>query len=245
MLLLFSFHASANDIASEKYCFSSPAESSLAKDKFRAVQVPSDQLTIDGRCFIIQMNGHRHELVQRFIRSSFPHVAITFSSENLRHEPCKLKVEKEKSKQGDSFEVGINQGATINQTESNGSGTDIMKIQTLKEFNLRVDQDEIKGSCRFINPNRYEIKFEVRKNPQQIVPTIVPPGTIVELNETPPDQETSTLMTTIQLNRGEKIEVGSTVKNLRDKGHDVSIQPNLKMETASQISSEKVFLSLD
>lgn len=245
MLLLFSLHASADDVASEKYCFTSPAESSLAKDKFRAVQVPSDQLTMDGRCFTIQMSEHRHELVQRFIRSSFPHVAITFSSEDLRREPCKLKVEKEKSKQGDSFEVGINQGPAINQTTSNGSGTDVMKIQTLKDFNLTVDQDEIRGNCRFINPNRYEIKLEVRKNPKPIVPTTLPPGTIVVLNETPPDQETSTLMTTIQLNRGERIEVGSTVKNLREKGHDVSIQPNLKIETSSQISAEKVFLSLD
>ncbi|WPU66016.1 hypothetical protein [Peredibacter starrii] len=242
ILLLFSLQAFASDPASEKYCFGSPAESSTAREKFRAIQVPSDQLTMDGKCFTIQMSEHRHELIQRFIRSSFPNVSISFSSEDVRRDPCQLKVEKEKSKHLDSTQVGLD---VLNQSTSTTNGSDVLKIQTLKDFNLTVDQDEIKGRCRFINPNRYEISLEVRKNPKPIVPVNLPPGTIVALNNPPPDQETSMLSTTLQLNRGERIEIGSIVKNLRDKGHDVSINPELKVETSSQSASEKVFLSVD
>ncbi|WP_408098931.1 hypothetical protein ACJVC5_08430 [Peredibacter sp. HCB2-198] len=242
IMLLFSLQAFASDPAAEKYCFSSVNESAVAREKFKAIQVPSDQLTMDGRCFTIQMSEHRHELVQRFIRSSFPNVSISFSSEDLRRDPCQLKVEKEKIKDQTSTELSLN---GPQQTSHTATGSDVLKIQTLKEFNLTVDQDEIKGSCRFINQNRYEISLEVRRNPKPLVPTTLPPGTLVVVNNPPPDQETSTLTTTLQLNRGERIEIGSVVKNLRDKGHDVSIKPDLKFETSSQTSSEKVFLSVD
>jgi len=242
MLLLFSLQASASDPASEKYCFGSPHESAIAREKFKAIQVPSDQLTMDGRCFTIQMSEHRHELIQRFMRSSFPGVSISFSSEDVRRDPCELKVEKEKNKEQNGTEISLN---GLNQSTSTMNGSDVLKIQTLKDFQLTVDQDEIKGRCRFINPNRYEISLEVRKNPKPLVPTTLPPGTIVVVNNPPPDQETSTLSTTIQLNRGERIEIGSIVKDLRNKGHDVSISPELKVESSSQNGSEKVFLSVD
>lgn len=230
MLILFSLTAKASEIASEKYCFSSPTQGLEARVKFKAIQVPADTVTMDGRCFTIQMGDHRHELIQRFIRSSYPNVNITFSSKDLRREPCKLKVEKEISKESESLQLGT----TLRQTETLGKSHDEMKIQTLKEFSLVVNQDEIKGLCRYITPDRYEITIEVRKNPK---PTY--------FGYQPSDQETSTLQTVLQLNRGSKIEMGSTIKELRNKGHDVSIEPNLKIEASSQLASEKIFLSLD
>ena len=176
------------------------------------------------------MSDHRHELIQRFMRTSFSDVVISFSSKDVRREPCKLKVEKEITKVGESLQ--INSG--LRQTETQGHARDEMKIQTLKEFNLVVNQDEIKGECRFITPERYEVTLIVSKNPKPTYP-----------GYQSPDQETSTLQTVLQLNRGSRIEIGSTVKDLREKGHIVSIEPQLKVENSSHTASEKVFLSLD
>jgi hypothetical protein len=119
-----------------------------------------------------------------------------------------------------------------------------MDIQTLKDFELTVDQDQVKGTCRYINQNRYEIALEVRKNIKPIVPVALPPGTIVVLNQAPPDQETSVIQTQIQLSRGERIELGGVIKKANGKDRTVNIKPEFNIETSDHNSTEKVFLSL-
>ena len=244
-LLLFSFLAQADDMSSEKYCFSSPSQSFSAKQKLSAIQVPSDFVTSDDSCMVVQMRPHRRELIQRFILNAFPGTSVSYSSEDVQREPCKLKVEKIKVKTGDELEAGLNQqGIVLNKTDTAGTASETMQIQTIKDFELSVDQDEIKGTCRYINSNRYEISLTVRKNPKPIVPVGLPPGTIVVLNQPPPDQETMVLQTQLQLSRGDKIDIGGVVKDLKYKNKTVDIKPDLKHETSEQTSSEKVWLSL-
>lgn len=243
LLLLFSTLSFAEEMSSEKYCFSTTTL--IAQKKFSAIQVPSDGVTVDENCLVIQMRPHRRELIQKFMLSSLPGAYVAFSSEDLQRETCKLKVEKVKTKIADNLDVGLNQqSGSISQTDSSGSANETMDIQTLKEFELTVDQDQVKGTCRYINQNRYEIALEVRKNPKPIVPVALPPGTIVVLNQPPPDQETSVIQTQIQLSRGERIELGSVIKKANFKDRVVDIKPEFKIEATDQTSSEKVFLSL-
>lgn len=246
LLLLSSILALAQDVSSEKYCFTSEREAMSAKRKFEAIQVPSDKVSDDGNCLVVTMSSHRRELIQRYFRSSYPHVQISFSSEELQTEPCRLKVEKEKWKTSKNISVNMqNHFPSADANEARLTGTDILQIETLKNFALSVDQDEIRGSCRYITPNRYEIDLEVRKTPKPLLPP-VPAGTVVVLTNPvpPPDQETMFLKTTLQINRGERIDIGTIVKDLRNKETSVDISPSLKIESKDQDSSEKVFLSL-
>lgn len=230
LLLLFSFLVLAEENDSEKYCFSTAEEGLTAKHKFKAVQIPSDQVTQDENCLIIQMRPHRREIIQRYILSSFPHASISFSSASITREPCLLKVEKEKINKSTNLSV-INQ--QLSAQKEQGATTEVMQIQTLKEFAFTVDQDEIKGSCRFINSNRYEISIEVRKNAKLPIAGNLPP----------PDQETMTLQTVLQLTRGEKIELGSIVRNLKHKDGQIDLTPKIEIGSMNQQETEKVFLS--
>lgn len=243
MLVLFSGLSFAQDMSSEKYCFST-ISAAQAEKKLAAILVPSDVVTKDENCLIVQMRPHRRELIQRYVLSSIPGTSISFSSEDVRREPCKLKVEKIKNKNANDQQIGFDGNIIANRTTTEGSGTETMEIQTLKDFDLSVDQDEIKGSCRFINPTRYEITIQVRKNPKPITPVIVPAGTIVVTNQAPNDQETALLETTLQLNNGERIEIGEIVKKLKDKSTHADIKDGLNNETTQQNIREKVFLSL-
>lgn len=234
MLLLFSFLSQAEDMSSEKYCFATKQHSLSAAQKFKAIQVSSDMVTVDDQCLIIQMRPHRREIIQRYLLSTFPGAYVAFSSENSRRDPCQLKVEKEKVKEADNLEIGNRNNIVINKTNQNTLSSETMQIQTLKDFELTVDQDQIKGSCRYLNADRYEISIEVRRNPK------------LPLINTQPaeDQETMTLQTQLQLTRGERIELGSVVRNLRDKNHQVDITPNIEMNRSNQKVSESVFLSI-
>lgn len=245
MLVLFLTNSIADDMASERYCFRSSSESLQARAKVTGIQVSSDVVTVDDECLVIQMRPHRRELIQRFILSSYPDAKISFSSAEIKRDPCLLKVEKIKSLNAKEISVGAN-GEQIfaNESTTTGNGSETMEIQTLKEFQLTVNQDEIKGECRLINPRRYEISITVSKLPKPIVPVNTPPGTIVVLNNPPPPQETMTLQTQLQLDLGQRVELGEIVKNLRDKNRRVDISPEAQIGTEQNTSVEKVFLSI-
>jgi hypothetical protein len=243
MLLLFTslLHAD-DDMSSEKYCFSIPPQ--IARQKLSAIQVPSDVVSEDGNCLVVQMRPHRRELIQKYMLSAIPGASVNFSSAEIKSQPCKLKVEKEKTKITEQTDVALNQFPAAATTKIEKNGSEDIQIETLGAFELTVDQDQVKGNCRFIHSDRYEITLEVRKNLKPIIPVELPPGAIVIVNQVPTDQETSVLKTQVQLRRGEKIEVGSVLKKANVKDQQVEINPNLIIETESQHTSEKVFLSL-
>lgn len=245
LLVLFLFPAFAEEMSSEKYCFRSPTESLKARAKFSGIQVSSDVVTVDDECLVIQMKTHRRTLIQKFILSSYPDATIPFSSAEDKRDPCRLKVEKIKTINDQSVVVAADKNQILaNETRTTGSGSETMEIQTLKEFQFSVDQDEIKGECRYITPNRYEISIKVAKNPRPIVPANLPHGTVVVLNAPPPEEETMMLQTQVQLQTGQKIELGEVVKKLRDNNHKVEISPSAKVGTDKRTSSEQVFLSI-
>lgn len=244
LLVLFSSSAFSAEMSSEKYCFSSKRQSELAKQKISMIKLPTDVIRDDGQCLVVQMESHRRELLQRYTLMNFPDMRVTFSSEEIRREPCRLKVEKEKIQTREENQVGFNQSPYVTTTITDKSASETMEVVTLKDFELTVDQDQIKGSCRYITSNRYEVILEVRKNARPLVPVALPPGSIVVVQGTPPDQETSVLSTHIQLSRGERLNLGEVVKNLKDKNAHVDVKPEVRSETGQQKSTESVFLSL-
>jgi hypothetical protein len=237
LLLLFATLASADDMSSEKYCFPSAAQSAVAKQKFSMIQVPSDTATTDGNCLVIQMRPHRRELIQKYILSSVLGASVSFSSAEIQREICKLKVEKEKMKESEKTNIDVNQNLEVAASNTQGTINETMQIETMGEFEFSVDQDQIKGTCLSRNSNRYEIVLEVRKNPRPIISPFI--------TQPPPDQEISVLKTQLLLSRGERIEVGNILKELKNKDNKVDINPTLNIETASQNTLEKVFLSIN
>ncbi|MBA2404150.1 MAG: hypothetical protein H0V66_05215, partial [Bdellovibrionales bacterium] len=122
----------------------------------------------------------------------------------------------------------------------------VTTIQTLREFELTVNQDVVKGECRAINPTRYEITLEVRKEAIPLIPP-VPAGTIVVVPaaQAMRVQETSRLQTTLQLNNGERIEIGSVVRNLTNGTSNLDINSGAAIEKTTGLQNEKVFLSIE
>ncbi len=235
LLLLFSVLSYAEETATEKYCFSSGLQALQARQKYKAIEVGSDTVTVDENCLIIQMRPHRREIIQRYILSNMAGARLTFSSETTRRDPCRLKVEKVKTSQSKNINGQVNKiGLSLEEKSTHQNASEISQIQTLKEFELTMNQDQIKGNCRYITSDRYEISLEVRKNPKPV---------LVE-TERPEDQETMVIQTQLQLTRGERIEVGSIIRKESDKNRQVKISPEGTIDSMNQQESEKVFLSL-
>ena len=245
---LFLSLALAQNASVEEYCFSSSVKMKQVSQRLKFIMVPADKIEENERCFTVSTPEHRRELIQNYVRNLAPNVQISFSSAEIKREPCHIKVEKIKKKISDSTEIGVNPQIEFNaqKRESNSTSTDTSKIQTLKEFGLTVNQDSIKGECRFINPNLYEIKIEVTKEAIPLIPP-VPPGTVVIIPnaEVPKTQETAHLSTTLQLTRGQRIEIGSVVKQMRNGANKIDLNSGAGIDQAADQANETVFLSLD
>jgi hypothetical protein len=242
--LLFITVLFAQENSVERYCYSSPAEMKASFLRARPVFVPADQVTEDESCLVVQMRPHRRELIQTYLRGINPNVSISFSSAEIKRDPCRIKVEKIKNldAQKTSGEINRNSGV-IEATTTKSASVDTLQIVTLNDFELMVNFESIKGVCRYITPTKYEISLEVRKD----LRPLSPPGTIVILrsNELPPPQQTSLVKTSLQLNQGDRIEIGSLIQDLKGSKAEINGDPAASGSIDSGANRERVFLSLD
>lgn len=242
MLLWLIFLTLASHADSiETFCFEDSLNKSAAIKSLEPLLLPADKVSFEESCFTLVTADHRRELLQRFIRNRHPEATVSFSSEELRKEACRLKVEKTRIDQDSNSSIGL-RGAGVTERKSRGMETS--KIQTINDFELAVNQNIIQGSCRFITPERYEIKLTVRKDLKPLHPP-VSPGVIVIVNGRPPDQETSQLSTTVQLQKGERVQIGTMNQKRKNEGKDLGLPPRAQVKNLETSSSEEIYLSID
>jgi hypothetical protein len=243
--LLFLALARAEDLALERYCFSSPQKMQTVSQRLKVILVPSDQVEKEPYCLSIAMKPHRRELIQAYIRQIEPHTSIAFSSAEIKREPCKLKVEKIGVSNKKNRNLKISSLPRVSETQHQEDQQETYQIQTLNDFELVVNQDKIKGKCRFITPDKYEITIKIQKEPRPLIPP-VPAGTVVviEPGQSSEPQETGLLETQLQLARGSRLELGSIIKDLRKNSQQVELAPQAQFSATTGRSQQKTFLSL-
>ena len=250
MLILLSTPAFLQEMAIQEYCFDSTARMNEALEKFKTIIVPSDQIKKNDHCATIISSMHRRELIQHYIRKIDSNVHISFSSEEIKRDPCKLKIERQKMLHQVTVEASgsleKNIVVSASNKDINQSRKEVMSLQTLKDFELSVQNHTIKGTCRAITPQRYEVTLEVRQDPVHHIPPL-PPGTFVNQSHhpLPKNQDVSKLMTSLQLTVGERIEIGKIVRDLKDKNSNVDIGTGASAKEISEDGTEEVFLSLE
>jgi hypothetical protein len=224
----------ADDLVVEKYCFHTVPNAERAHAYFKSIAVPSDKVVKDNSCLIIGIKPHRRELVQKLLLSAYPHLSITFSSQELSKDPCELKVEKSRLLKDQNEGINIGKIPQVQTDEKNKFNVETMHITTLKDFKLTVDQSTITGECRYVNPQSYEVTLSVRKDAKPNLVITTPPA----------DQESSILKTQIQLQRGSKIEIGSIVQELKAKSRNIDNSPRAESKVNERYLQEKIFLSI-
>lgn len=249
LLCLITTHTYAQNIVVETYCFNSTAESLKAQSSAKYMMLTSDRIESKNECFGLFTVEARRELIQRYLRQSYPSMAITYSStERSVEEMCNLKVEKIKNSNQTQTKARIQAlgEASIGQTISESKEVSQIKAMSGSPFTLEVETQKLSGTCRFINQSRYEIVFRMEFIPRPTTPP-APEGVIVIVQNPPPAeiQQGTSLSTTIQLNQGERIEIGSIVKDLTQKGHEASLIPKLSYEKTEGQSTEKIYLMIE
>lgn len=212
------------------------------------MMLSSDRMESKGSCFSLFTNDTRRVLIQKYFMNSYPQMRIDYSSlEASSNELCELVVEKVKTenKENISFQSGKSPQGKIQQYSRNAKERSELKALPNAPFELTVDEQQLTGKCRYINPSRYEITFSMKFIPKPIIPA-APPGTEGIINNPPPieNQTGTSLTTTVQLNKGERVELGSITRNLKDQGQKISLVPKMKIEKGNEDSEEKIYLMI-
>lgn len=245
ILIFFSLYLQADENFTNKYCFKSVNESQTAANHLKSLVLPSEELILQGECLILKIRPRRQDFIHSYISKNISNSQLVFSDANEKKQSCNLKVEKIKNLKKQDTNITIATDSSLSSNVSKKTSNEVIRIQTIGDFELSVDQQQVRGECRYISKDLYEIKLSVIKTAKPIVPRELPPGSVIIMNSPPTDQETSTLSTQVQLNRGQRIELGSVIKNAHDKSQNVSITPDIKITNFEQNNSENVYLSLE
>jgi hypothetical protein len=239
-LLIFQISSFAQDLtpAVEEYCFTSEARLKQLFPRIKFMLIPTDQELVSSNCLTIKTSSYRRELIQSYVTRLDPSVQIKFSSAEPKREPCRLKVEKIKTIIMTTSEGVLNTDLMKVSIDGNAKqkSQDIKEtnsIQTLKEFEIAMNQSSIRGECHYVTADRYDISLEVRKDP---APAASGAAII---------QETSSLKSTLQLGRVDRVELGSILKELNGNSTELDMKTGVQIEKNEGEQMEKIFLSID
>jgi hypothetical protein len=239
-LLIFQLSSFAQDLTPvvEEYCFTSETRLKQLFPKIKFMLIPSDQELVESNCLTIKTTSYRRELIQSYVTKLDPSVQVKFSSTELKGGPCRLKVEKIKTiimatSDGILNTDLINVKISANTKQKSHEIKEINSIQTIMEFELAMNQSSIRGECHYVTADRYDISLEVRKDP------------LSAAQGAPVNQETSSLKSTLQLGRGDRVELSSILKDLNGNSSDLDIMTGLQIEKSEGEQMEKIFLSID
>lgn len=245
---LATFQALADNISIETYCFPSIHESQKAQESAKYLLLPQDKIEAKGECFSVFANETRRELTQKYLLSSYPRMKVSFSSaESSMNEVCDLQVEKTKmsSKTNSHIQISNSGHAGSQHRTESSQEKSYIKAMSGHPFELLVDQQKIAGKCRYITSHRYEIEFSMQFIPKPIISGLPEGATVIVTNPpVPPDQIGTSLSTTVQLMKGQMIEIGAIAKKLNDQGSSISLVPQFGLEKTDNDSQEKIYLMI-
>ncbi len=241
LLLFFSILAGADDFSTERYCFQGPELAAKGQGRFQQIKVPSDRDSLEGACLVVVMRPHRRELIQKYLLSLYPDLQIVFSSAEASREPCRLRIEKYRSKTNATVGGGLTEnGASVSATQQVGSANDVVNVETLGAFEFSLNNYMAKGSCQYITPKQYRIVLELRKTPRQVIFT----GTEQAREELPVEQGLGLIKTELQLGVGQKVNVADLLKENNANAKALDLKDGASIQTTQGAEEESVFLML-
>lgn len=240
-MFLFSRLVFGQDLSIQEYCFDSNNRLSEVYNRMKIVLVPADRISLVENCLNIQSPAHRSELIEKYLNSFAPDARKSFSSTTSLKNHCDIEIEKIINEKAVNQNIGINQNSiNLEAVNKNNQRTETSQIKTIDFFEFSYDLKQIKGKCRYISSDHYEIELEVVNI--QLPPTVVYGNSSFR----PTQHPSSDIQTkvTVQLRRGEKLEVAQILKNSKDENTSANSNSNLEFKEDDKVKSQTVFLTI-
>jgi hypothetical protein len=230
--------------ALERLCFASAVEAQKAVPIVSTVLVKGvDSVELEADCLNIHVAPARGEVFQRWIKARLPHAQLAFSTLSAPKKECDMLAERVTTKVSNGQNALVNsQGINLQDGQSKGSEVQqhVLKVTSGSPGSISMDGTEFTVICTELSEGSYRLKFSHKYTPRT-TPTIVN-GQLVQIPESgahPPSASSE-----IEVSRGQRVDIGSIKKDLRDKDKSVGIPTGLDYQQTDGAITTQWFLTV-
>lgn len=220
----------AEDSTVSSYCFNHKIDLTAALNDFSFLKLPSEKSRLQNHCFEIISSVKRADFYNRYFKRKYAqkvkidHLAHT----NSNQESCRIQIEKRGQSNNQVRDITLGNKARVQDHSVLGqviSRQEILVSQGKKgSFDYLGKKVEV--TCKIIGQLAH-IQLETKRSSH-----LVTRG-----------QDELDLSTSLSLNRGQKIEVGSVLKKIDSKGRQINIPAKIGGKSRSGYLNQKVYLS--
>ena len=219
-LFLFCLNIFAND--SIELCFDEAVNLQSVKAYVMPILLANETIILKQEipCMNVEIPKERVELLQKYIgmRYTIIRSSTSYSSnERLFNKNCKVIIIKTRALKDENNNIAIGQKSRFKNTTLNGAGittSELLLTEGLRG-SIELDGERAEIVCRSHGSINYQIELFV-KNVQG-----------------------SSISTSVSISSGEKLEIGSIIRDLRNQGRDLSISNGVDYSTQKGKSSDR------
>ena len=221
-LLTFSFIFSVNVFAVEmrQYCFNRSVSLDRVKNYLSQIKLEKDIITLNRarHCIAIGVDEGRVELFQKYLSMNYQFT--TSGNQNLRKRECRFEVETIRDTNRKKHSLKLGSKIHINGKNANHRGKSVSNIRVMenKLAQLFVNDTLVSVSCQII-------------------------GKFTEVSISLGNKRTS-IITTIQVVKGQRVDLGSVVQDLSGKDSGASLSGGINYSKTTGSKKSSVFLTL-
>lgn len=222
LLFLFIFFNINNTFGLElrQYCFSRDVSLDRVKIYLSQITLKKDIININNEkhCIDVGVDENRVELFQKYLSMNYKFEESVTS--RVKRKECLFEVETTKDSFKKSSKVKFGKVIHLGNTQKNSEGKSISKIRVM----------ERKLAKLVVNESLITISCNIR-------------GHYTEVDISLADSKTK-LSTTVQLSKGQRIDLASVVQDLSNKSSEVSVSGGVQYSKTTGTKKNNVFLIL-
>jgi hypothetical protein len=226
-----------------RFCFKKPTAMKQSKAETKQFLLGEEKiLGVNSQCYdILVHTSSRTDFLKDFISMRHGGIYKTASSSRTS-KSCDINVEKVTQTSGKSREAVVKRrNLKFQDTTTKGSSTEtsFLKVSSGKSASLTINDQTINLTCTYISENSYRLKFSLAKTTVQFG-TIIINGRPLSY---PASSQSEGISTTLELSRGQRIQIGSSSKNKNNKGKSVGIG-GIDYNKSRSIGNSNYYLSI-
>jgi hypothetical protein len=220
-----------------RICMPNPTYGMMAYEKMQYLVARVDKVDLDGKCIDIYTPERRKFIFKKFFRVKYNRL-FTIEGDTQRSvassiRQCQFKVTRMGKENINSRNLEISRRSRFQDSIKKGSSKTVSSliVGDGMEGTIQVDGERVTLGCRVLNTG-YNVTIRLESIQR-------------EDNTLTSDSTTLGLSTTRFLSKGQQVELGSVVKNLKNDGHSINIPVGATKEKTRGSISETVYLSVD
>ncbi len=241
LLIIFSFKLNAQEL--ERYCFKSPGQKKMATQEYRQFKLSEESLlNVSALCFdLVVQSKKRIEFWDSFLHKR--HGGINQTASQFKPEECRLKLETTRYTTELKNKLNLSKRPQFlkNKNQSEMKEESFLRILSGKQGQLLFDGEELNFICTYKNKDLYSIEFSRKvtevKNINYLINGIPFWKQLTETKEH--------LTTSLQLNKGQRIEISSINRDKNESDNSLDIPSHLSQEKIDYAISQKTFLTIE